>query len=72
MILNSSLRGNQKPKTYERLPWPCNCSVIEREPEFLFMEETVWDDAPGISGSFDAIATSMGSGGRKAASLPLI
>lgn len=32
------------------------------EPEFLFMEETVWSDDLGIAGSFDAMAVLKGDG----------
>lgn len=32
------------------------------EPEFLFMEETVWSDAGDYAGSFDALATLLGEG----------
>ena len=32
------------------------------EPEFVFMEETVWSDALGVAGSFDALATLKGDG----------
>lgn len=32
------------------------------EPEFLFLEETVWDDDENYAGSFDALATLNGDG----------
>jgi hypothetical protein len=31
------------------------------EPEFIFLEETVWDDEDGYAGSFDALATLHGA-----------
>lgn len=32
------------------------------EPEFIFLEETVWSDEDGYAGSFDALATLHGEG----------